>query len=84
MDEPPATWPARLPPTGAQQEHDERIHALRTPLTEVILRVNLVRRHLRRGDDPRRADEELESVEQALAQLVAVIARIDDEQRRNH
>jgi hypothetical protein len=82
MDEPPATRPAPLPPTAAQQDHMERIHALRTPLTEAILRVNLVRRHLRRGDDPQRVDRELELIEQALAQLVAVIARMDDEQRR--
>ena len=81
MDEPPATGPARLPATAAQQEHDERIHALRTPLTEIILRVNLLRRHLHRDERSRHFDTEMDQIEKALTKLVVAIARIDDEQR---
>ncbi len=53
------------------------MHALRTPLTAVILRVNLLRRRLRGSDDHRHLDDELARIEASLAQLVTAIAAID-------
>ena len=61
--------------------HEMRIHALRTPLTAAILRVQLLRRRARKGIDPSLLDGELEQIEQGLAELASVIAAIDRDVR---
>jgi hypothetical protein len=53
------------------------MHAMRTPLTVVILRVNLMRRRLRGSDDQRQLDDDLARVEAGLAQVVVAIAAMD-------
>jgi signal transduction histidine kinase len=55
------------------------LHDVRTPLTAVVARVQLLRRRLRRGDDPARVAAEMEALEAALVRLVAAIERWDDE-----
>jgi signal transduction histidine kinase len=57
------------------------MHALRTPLTAVILRVNLLRRRLRGSDDHRQLDDDLARIEGGLDQLVVAIAAMDQEKR---
>jgi signal transduction histidine kinase len=56
-----------------------RMHDVRTPLSVVVARVQLLRRRLRRGDDPARVAAEVEALEAALVRLVAAIERWDDE-----
>ena len=63
--------------TPAQQAHTELLHDLRSPLTVVVGRVHLLRRHLRGGGDPLRVHEDLEAIEAALARLTAAVARLD-------
>jgi hypothetical protein len=53
------------------------MHAMRTPLTVVILRVNLMRRRLQGSDDQRQLDDDLARVEAGLAQVVVAIAALD-------
>jgi signal transduction histidine kinase len=55
------------------------MHELRTPLCVVVGRVQLLRRKLRRGDDPAQLAAELETIEAALVRLAAAIERVDDD-----
>ena len=64
--------------TSAQQRRAQRMHELRTPLTVAVGRVQLLRRRLRRGEDPARLATELEAVEAALVRLVAAVERVDE------
>lgn len=73
MDEAPGGATAR-----ARQRHTERMHELRTPLCVVVGRVQLLRRKLRREDDPAQLAAELETIEAALVRLAAAIERVDD------
>ena len=70
-----------LPASQAQptrhQAWAEQMHDLRTPLTVVLGRVQLARRHLWRGDDLTRVDADLEALEAAVARLVATVERLD-------
>ena len=81
MDEPPAPWPAAPPGSETLTTHEAHMHALRTPLTAVILRVNLLRRRLRGSDDHRQLDDDLARIEGGLDQLVVAIAAMDQEKR---
>jgi hypothetical protein len=74
MDEAPGEAAER-----ARMQHATRMHDVRTPLTAVVARVQLLRRRLRRGDDPARVAAEVEALEAALVRLVAAIERWDDE-----
>ena len=61
----------------AQARRATRMHDLRTPLCVVVGRVQLLRRRLRRGDDPARVAAELETIEAALVRLAAAVERVD-------
>jgi two-component system OmpR family sensor kinase len=74
MDEAPGEAAER-----ARMRQADRLHDVRTPLSVVVARVQLLRRRLRRGDDPARVAAELEALEAALVRLVATIERWDDE-----
>ena len=81
MDEPLARWPSAPPGSETPTTHEAQMHALRTPLTAVILRVNLLRRRLRDSDQHRQLDDDLARIEAGLAQLVAAITAIDTIER---
>ena len=51
------------------------MHALRTPLTVAILRVQVLRRHLLRGDGLPSLESELDQIEITLAELSVAIDR---------
>jgi signal transduction histidine kinase len=53
------------------------MHELRSPVTVLVGRVQLLRRHLQRGDDPTRVQDDLEVIEAALARLTAAVERLD-------
>ena len=53
------------------------MHDLRTPLTVLTDRVQLLRRHIRRGDDAVQIDNDLEAIEAAIVRLTAAVERID-------
>lgn len=57
------------------------MHALRTPLTVVMLRAQILRRHLRRGDDFRALEAELDQIDATLAQLGLAIDQLDRDGR---
>ena len=65
------------PPTPEQRAHAARMHDLRTPLTVVVARVQLLRRHLQGCDHPMQVHQDLEVIEAALARLTAAVARMD-------
>jgi signal transduction histidine kinase len=65
-----------------QQEWAVLLHDLRTPLTVLMGRVQLLRRHMRRGDAAVRIDTDLEAIEAAIVRLTAV-ERLDRERRRD-
>ena len=56
-----------------------RMHELRTPLCVVVGRVQLLRRRLRRRDDPALMAAELEGIEAALVRLAAAVECADEE-----
>ena len=68
-----------------QQQHEWAVllHDLRTPLTVLMGRVQLLRRHTRRGDDAVQIDTDLEAIEAAIVRLTAAVERLDRERRRN-
>ena len=69
MDELPAT-----------HETSRRLmHDLRTPLTVVLGRVQLLQRRLKQGTPPESLAPELESIEAALVRLAAAVERLDGE-----
>ena len=69
--------------TQQQQEWAVLMHDLRTPLTVLMGRVQLLRRHMRRGDDAVRIDTDLEAIEAAIVRLTAAVERLDRERRRD-
>ncbi len=85
MDDGP---PQRQPPASSLGDRDGRepdMHALRTPLTVAILRTQILRRHLRRGDEMPRLEAELDQIDATLAQLAVEIDQLDrtnDRERR--
>ena len=80
MDETPPN-PHAKPEPG--REWAALMHDLRTPLTVVAGRLQLTRRHLRRGNGLTQADTDLEALEAAVARLVAAVARLDENHRRD-
>ena len=63
--------------TRHTQEWAELLHELRSPLTVVVGRLQLLRRHLPSGTDRARVDGDLEALEGAVARLVAAVERIE-------
>ncbi len=80
MDEPRPEVQAR---TQHQQEWAVLMHELRTPLTVLMGRIQLLRRHVRRGDDAVRIDTDLEAIESAIVRLTAAVERLDHDRRRD-
>ena len=71
-----------VPPRAQlQQEWAVLMHELRTPLTVLIGRVQLLRRHLRRGDDAVGIDTDLEAIEAAIIRLTVAVERLDRDVR---
>ena len=66
-----------------QQDWAVLMHDLRTPLTVLMGRVQLLRRHVRRGDDAVCIDTDLEAMESAIVRLTAAVERLDRERRRS-
>jgi signal transduction histidine kinase len=64
-----------------QQQLAVLMHELRTPLTVLMGRVQLLRRHVRRGDDAVRIDTDLEAIEAAIVRLTAAVERLDRDRR---
>lgn len=60
-----------------QQQMAVLMHELRTPLTVLMGRVQLLRRHVRRGDNAVRIDTDLEAIEAAIVRLTAAVERLD-------
>jgi signal transduction histidine kinase len=67
--------------TQHQQEWAVLMHDLRTPLTVLMGRVQLLRRHMRRGDDAVQIDTDLEAIEAAIVRLTATVERLDRDRR---
>jgi signal transduction histidine kinase len=67
--------------TQHQQQLAVLMHELRTPLTVLMGRVQLLRRHVRRGDDAVRIDSDLEAIEAAIVRLTAAVERLDRDSR---
>jgi K+-sensing histidine kinase KdpD len=59
------------------------MHDLRTPLTVLMGRVQLLRRYLRRGDDAVQIDTDLEAIEAAIVRLTAAVERLDRDRHRD-
>jgi signal transduction histidine kinase len=57
------------------------MHALRTPLTVAMLRAQILRRHLRRGDELPSLETELDQIETTLAELARAIDHLDRNSR---
>ena len=72
-------------PELPSQTHDKQLavlmHELRTPLTVLMGRVQLLRRHVRRGEDAVRIDTDLEAIEAAIVRLTAAVERLDRDVR---
>jgi K+-sensing histidine kinase KdpD len=67
--------------TQHQQEWAVLMHDLRTPLTVLMGRVQLLRRHMRRGNDAVQIDTDLEAIEAAIVRLTATVERLDRDRR---
>jgi signal transduction histidine kinase len=67
--------------TSHQREWAVLMHELRTPLTVLFGRVQLLRRHVQRGDDVVRIDTDLEAIEAAIVRQTAVVERLDRDSR---
>ena len=63
--------------TSHQRELAVLMHELRTPLTVLFGRVQLLLRHVQRGDDVVRIDTDPEAIEAAIVRLTAVVERLD-------
>jgi len=74
MDDAPPQLPSR---TRHQQEWAVHMHELRTPLTIIMGRVQLLRRHTRRGGEAVHMDAELEAIEAAIVRLAAAVERLE-------
>jgi signal transduction histidine kinase len=69
--------------TRHQQEWAVLVHDLRIPLTVLMGRIQLLRRHMRRGDDAVRIDTDLEAIEAAIVRLTAAVERLHRDHRRD-
>ena len=77
MDDPSQQRTPRSRHPAERGGHQPDLHALRTPLTVVMLRAQMLRRHLRRGDDPSALEAELDQIDATLAQLAQSIDELD-------
>ncbi len=69
--------PGREPGIPQGQVWTALMHELCSPLTVVVGRVQLLRRHLPAGDpDLERVEDDLEAIEGALVRLVAAVDRV--------
>ena len=80
MDDSPAEVQSQ---TKHQQQWAVLMHELRTPLTVLMGRIQLLRRHVRRGDDAVRIDTDLEAIEAAIVRLTSAVERLDRDARCN-
>ncbi len=69
--------PPRHDAAAAHEELAEQLHDVRTPLTVVIGRVQLLRRRLKRGHAPENLDAELAEIEAASMRLAEALSRLD-------
>ena len=74
--------PPRHDAATAREELAEKLHDVRTPLTVVIGRVQLMRRRLQRGRVPENLDDELAEIEAAAKRLAEALARLDPDANR--
>ena len=75
--------PPRHDAAAAREELAEKLHDVRTPLTVVIGRVQLMRRRLQRGRVPENLDDELAEIEAAAKRLAEALARLDPDANRS-
>ena len=69
-------------PSQTQEKHlAVLMHELRTPLTVLMGRVQLLRRHVQRGEDAVRIDTDLEAIEAAIVRMTAAVERLDRDVR---
>jgi signal transduction histidine kinase len=60
-----------------QQAWAALMHELRSPLTVVVGRLQLLRRHVNSGGGQARVEDDLEALEGAVARLVAAVERVE-------
>ncbi len=61
----------------AYQAHRPVMHDLRTPLTVLLGRVQMLRRDRARGLHPERLDGDLEVIEAAMLRLAAAVEQVE-------
>lgn len=61
-----------------QEAHRQVMHDLRTPLTVLLGRVQLLRRDRVRGLHPERLDGDLEAIEAAVLRLAAAVEQVEE------
>jgi signal transduction histidine kinase len=66
------------------RERDMLMHNLRTPLTVAILQVHLLRRRLRRDESLGEPGAELDRIADALSEVIAALAAIEESDRPAH
>ncbi len=66
------------------RERDMLMHNLRTPLTVAILQVHLLRRRLRRDERLGEPEAELDRIADALSEVIAALAAIEESDRPAH
>ena len=77
MDDLPARRSSRPRQSDERGDHQPDMHALRTPLTVAILRAQILRRHLRRGDDLPSLERELNQIDATLGELAVALDQLD-------
>ena len=79
MDDLPGERPSRPQLPTERDGPRPDTHALRTPLTVAMLRAQILRRHLRRGDEPPSLEGELDQIDATLAELAVAIDQFERE-----
>ena len=82
MDDRPAKRSPRPRYPADQEDHQPDMHALRTPLTVAMLRAQILRRRLRRGDTLPSLEAELDQIDATLIQVAVAIDQLDRDGRR--
>lgn len=70
-------------PDGTDAEWVNTLHDIRTPLTVLLGRVQLLRRHMLRGADTHQINADLDAMEAAIHRLAAAIEQMDDHRQRD-
>jgi hypothetical protein len=81
MDDSPGKRPSRPRWPTERDGPAPDMHALRTPLTVAMLRAQILRRHLRRGDELPSLEAELDQIDATLTELALVIDQLDRAER---